>query len=88
MSQYTNGLFSNQNFHFWITVHTQFDTSKLHSRTLNSQKKTKNHQKLLTLIYFLGLPVTHPNVSIHSAAETLLLSTESLREPVIPHSIQ
>ena len=49
-------------------------------------QKTKNHHKLLILIYFLGLPVTHPNVSIHSAAETLLLFTESLREPVIPHS--
>merc|ERR1719367_2498287 len=33
-----------------------------------------------------GLPVTKPEVSIHSAAETLLLFTESLREPVIPHS--
>ena len=33
-----------------------------------------------------GLPVTKPEVSIHSAAETLLLFVESLREPVIPLS--
>ena len=33
-----------------------------------------------------GLPVTKPEVSIHSAAETLLLFVESLREPVIPFS--
>lgn len=33
-----------------------------------------------------GLPVTRPEVSIHSAAETLLVFIESLREPVIPYS--
>lgn len=32
-----------------------------------------------------GIPVTKPAVSIHSAAETLLLFIESLREPVIPY---
>lgn len=34
-----------------------------------------------------GLPVNKPEVSIHSAAETLLLFLESLREPVVPFSI-
>ncbi len=34
-----------------------------------------------------GLPVTKPTVSIHSAAETLLLFIESLREPVVPHGM-
>ena len=33
-----------------------------------------------------GLPVSRPEVSIHSAAETLMLFIESLREPVIPTS--
>ncbi len=33
-----------------------------------------------------GLPETRPDVSIHSAAETLLLFIESLREPVIPYA--
>lgn len=34
-----------------------------------------------------GLPVDKPNVSIHSAAETLLLFLESLREPILPFSL-
>jgi phosphatidylinositol-bisphosphatase len=33
-----------------------------------------------------GLPVDKPAVSIHSAAESLLVFLESLREPVIPYS--
>ena len=32
-----------------------------------------------------GLPLEKPNVSIHSAAESLLIFLESLREPVIPY---
>ncbi|XP_040569840.1 inositol polyphosphate 5-phosphatase OCRL [Lepeophtheirus salmonis] len=32
-----------------------------------------------------GLPISKPKVSIHSAAEALLLFLESLREPVIPY---
>jgi phosphatidylinositol-bisphosphatase len=34
-----------------------------------------------------GLPVDRPKVSIHSAAESLLLFMESLREPVVPHAM-
>ena len=34
-----------------------------------------------------GLPVDKPRVSIHSAAEALLLFMESLREPVVPFSM-
>ena len=32
-----------------------------------------------------GLPIDKPNVSIHSAAEALLIFLESLREPIIPY---
>ena len=34
-----------------------------------------------------GLPVDKPKVSIHSAAEALLLFLESLREPLVPFSM-
>jgi len=34
-----------------------------------------------------GLPIDKPNVSIHSAAEALLIFLESLREPIIPYSM-
>ena len=34
-----------------------------------------------------GLPVDRPKVSIHSAAEALLLFLESLREPLVPFSM-
>ncbi|TRY74769.1 hypothetical protein TCAL_09197 [Tigriopus californicus] len=34
-----------------------------------------------------GLPVDKPDVSIHSAAETLLLFLESLREPILPFTL-
>jgi len=34
-----------------------------------------------------GLPIDRPNVSIHSAAEALLIFLESLREPVVPYSM-
>eukprot|EP00095_Tigriopus_kingsejongensis_P009757 maker-scaffold422_size175911-snap-gene-0.33 protein:Tk09757 transcript:maker-scaffold422_size175911-snap-gene-0.33-mRNA-1 annotation:"type ii inositol- -trisphosphate 5-phosphatase" len=34
-----------------------------------------------------GLPVDKPEVAIHSAAETLLLFLESLREPIIPFNM-
>ena len=34
-----------------------------------------------------GLPVDRPRVSIHSAAEALLLFLESLREPLVPFSM-
>jgi len=34
-----------------------------------------------------GLPLDTPKVSIHSAAETLLIFLESLREPIIPYSL-
>jgi len=34
-----------------------------------------------------GIPIDKPNVSIHSAAEALLIFLESLREPIIPYSM-
>lgn len=34
-----------------------------------------------------GLPIDRPNVSIHSAAEALLIFLESLGEPVVPYSM-
>jgi len=34
-----------------------------------------------------GLPIDKPNVSIHSAAEALLIFLESLREPIVPYSM-
>jgi phosphatidylinositol-bisphosphatase len=34
-----------------------------------------------------GLPIDRPNVSIHSAAEALLIFLESLREPIVPYSM-
>ena len=34
-----------------------------------------------------GLPIDRPNVSIHSAAEALLIFLESLREPVVPYRL-
>jgi len=34
-----------------------------------------------------GLPIDKPSVSIHSAAEALLIFLESLREPIVPYSM-
>ncbi len=34
-----------------------------------------------------GLPAQSPSVSIHSAAEALLMFLESLREPIVPHAM-
>jgi len=48
-----------------------------------------NRQEILIIRDWLdtGLPRERPKVSIHSAAEALLIFLESIREPVIPYSM-
>ena len=58
----------------------------LHQENLFLRPGLQSEMRALRDWLDTGLPVTKPNVSIHSAAETLMLFIESLREPVIPYS--
>lgn len=61
-------------------------TLGLHQEYLFMQPGNQKEIRMLRDWLDTGLPVTKPEVSIHSAAETLMLFIESLREPVIPYS--
>ena len=74
--------------HKLVIAHFLKTPARLSSDQKNCQPGLSSEVRLIIDWLDSGLPAEGPNnVSIHSAAETLLLFLESLRIPIVPYNM-